>query len=273
MFASWKKVFSIYISLVYLATLFNSCTNDNSCKPNDVIPKPKKHVIEAGRLHNEMLANINKDNVLTNREKIGEEEFIERIVTASNEVFRDNNIDYSVSSADVQDILNNYKQMAQNEIFNVFKPIEEREISDIYKLLNYLEDNRNYNPDEIQKIRIAIEEIDAIGISNIDRKQMGQIIRKYKSHDESKESNVALDVLEHSFIFWSDLKCNIENKNEFNTSVEPINPQILKIDWWSIDVLLWDTVGVLLCWPLGPVAVLCGLALSAIYIVVTTWDD
>jgi hypothetical protein len=278
MAASSKRIFSLIVCIIYVSTVCISCADEHTAEPLEGQRDRAERIIEPGKLHNEILAEFNSDDVFVKGRAIETEEFISRMMLASNTVLRNNDIDYRVARSDIRELLNRYSLLARSGIFDAFKPVSARDVDDVYRLLNYLQHDASYDAEEIGKVRAAIEEIDATGIQSISKRDIQGIIADCKSSDRSSESFIALDVLEHSFTFWSDLRRRAEGDifftEEARTSRESVEPPMLGVDWYSINILLWDACGALLCSPGGPVAsIICAVFVSAMYVLGETWDD
>ena len=257
--------------------LYSSCFENNISEPRGVKNQNQEQLtIIPGKLHNEILAELNKECCLINGAKYDKKEFVLKIVKSSNVIFEKNGININVTNDDIHCILESFDVWKEKGIFDVYTPINKRNVEDVYILLDYLEVHEHHDPVQIRNIRMVIEEIETIGFSNCNQETIHQIISNHESSDRHSELNNVLSIIECSYNFWTDLKSDVEDISiDKKTSVlrnDSVQDHILKVDWWSINVLLWDAVGVLLCWPLGPVSVICGVVASAIYIYITTKD-
>ncbi len=267
------------MSLTFVSMLYSSCFEDNISKPQGEV-KQTQEVLTAspGQLHNEILAELNKDGCLTNGSKLDKNGFVSRITESTNVVFREHGLDMIVTEDDLNTVLECFDGWKEKGIFDVYTPLDERSVEDVYTLLDYLEAHDNYNPAQVRDIRMAIEEIEAIGFSNCDQTLVEQIVSIHESGDGDSEVNKVLNILESSYNFWDDLKTDVENNSKSvddksSVILKVSNPEpILTADLWSICVMLWDAVGALLCWYLGPVSIICAVAASAAFIMATTGE-
>ncbi len=275
----FKKQISVAVSIAFVTMLLSSCSEKSISEP---LEKGEESRVELaatpGRLHNEILAEMNRDGCLTDGSKIERDEFISKIASSGNAVFRDRGIDVEVTEDDIRIVLECFDGWKEKGVFDVYAPIGQRSVEDVYALLDHLEADEGIDPAQIGSIRTAIEEIEAIGFSNCDKALVGEIVSAHRPEDLDSELGRALDILESSYDFWAGLKTDVEINvgppdTETSGTLNPSDPEpILATDWWSIKVLLWDAVGALLCWYLGPVSVLCAVAASAAYIIATTGE-
>ena len=274
-----KKYVSAVVCLTFVSMLCSSCFENNISDPQGEV----KHLLEKsaaspGQLHNEILAELNKDGCLTGGAKFDKNEFVSRLTKSSNVIFSEHGIDINVTEDDLHTVLECFDGWKEKGIFDVYTPVNQRNIEDVYILLDYLEVHDHFDPSQIRDIRMAVEEIETIGFSNCDQTVIDQIVSAHKSKERDSELNKVLNILECSYNFWNDLKTEAENASESvddKSSVilkASIQEPVLAYDWWSINVLLWDAVGALLCWYLGPVSIICAVAASAAYIMATTGE-
>ena len=275
----YKKLISVILSLTFVSMLYNSCFESNISEPQGEVKQPQEQLTASpGKLHNEILAELNKEGCLTNGARYDRNKFVSMITTSSNVIFSKHGIDIDVTEDDLRAVLECFDGWKEEGIFDVYTPVNERNVEDVYTLLDYLEAHDNYDPAEIRDIRMAVEEVETIGFSNCDQTVVEQIVSTHESRDRDSELNKVLNILESSYNFWDDLKTDVEKNSDSvddKTSVilKSSTPEpILTRDWWSITVLLWDAVGALLCWYLGPVSIICAVAASAAYIIATTGE-
>ena len=82
--------------------------------------------------------------------------------------------------------------------------------------------------------------------------------------------------MKSSYKFWPGIrdKSNmIPNVDYSSGTTNSSNLLKWEPDWWSINVILADAVGALLCWYAGPLSIICAAVASAIYIAATTNND
>jgi hypothetical protein len=230
-------------------------------------------IVEPGKLHNAILAEMNDDGIFTSGERLKEEEFIARIVESSNSVFRTNNIELQVGEDDIREALQCFESKRERGEFDVFSSVEYRRVGDAIHLLDHLAyAGEGHDLEELRKIRMAFEELEGITISDCSGETLRKIVNNYKSKDFFSESYWALSILEDSFDFWSSLK---KSETEEIVAARVIvdegtyDPK-LTIDWYSISILLWDAVGAITCWPLGPFSIICAVVASSAFIVATS---
>ena len=285
-----KKYISITIIVLYLSMMYFSCErngillppSDRSVKEENTLNNSsdenssKQNIeytlkVNPGELHNQILDEMNHGHVFEKKAKLSKQKFIDMIILSSNAVFNRNNVDYTVTHEDIGRILQCFDNWKNMNVFDAYKPIHERSIGDVFRLMDYLSNQQQcYNTEEIEKVRSVFQQLEAIGIENCNSSILNQLIDDYISDDVNSESYVSLKILQHSYNFWSDLEIDITEQRTVYSVPDENDIPIYKIDLWSINVLLWDAVGALLCWPLGPVSVICAVIASTAYIVATT---
>jgi hypothetical protein len=282
-----QKVVSIIVGITFLSMLCASCRMDTVSQPeqssaeekiqaddlaqiNNESSKSDMDLLfnDPGRLHNEILAEMGKDGIFITGEKLGEKEYVAKIVESSNAVYRNMHVDYEVTEDDIRMVLQCFDSWRERGVFDVYAPIEDRKIENVYHVLDYLACEREeWDPREIERVRLAIQELEGIDPSNCSRETIQRITGCYRSDAADSESYRALDILEDSFSFWSTLKEETVAIDSLRlVSDESVDVPELGVDWYSICILLWDAVGALLCWPLGPVSVLCAVIASSAFI-------
>jgi hypothetical protein len=287
----FRKVISLMLSTTMLSMLFLSCGVDTISQPNELksdenvqikaaeklnneLPRRNQNplIVEPGRIHNAILAEMNRNGIFTRGDKVSEDEYIAIIVESCNSVFRSRNIGQEVTEDDIRAVLQCFDSWRERGVFDVYSPIEDRRTGDVYYLLDHMAAAGEVcGREELEEIRMAFEELESIGISNCSRETVRRIADNHKSDDCSSASYRALTILEDSYEFWSTLKDEtaaidtlrlIGDESQYDSK--------LTIDWYSISILLWDSVGALLCWPFGPFSVLCALVASSAFILATS---
>ncbi len=287
-----KRPISIILVVVYVAVQCYSCSGNDIANPSDraidderaventnTIEQTSKYkidetiIINPGELHNQILQTMNRNHIFSKGTKIDKSKYIDMLVMSSNAVFDQNGIEYSVSHEDVDQVLQCLNQWKETGVFDAYKPINERSTDDIYRLMDYIIVQTDiYNAQEINKIRSVFYQLEAIGLDNCDADVIARLVNENSSRDANSESYVSLSILQHSYEFWSNTNIYIPDQRTIAVVPNETDMTIYGIDWWSINILLWDAVGALLCWPLGPVSVICAVVASSAYIAATTKD-
>lgn len=287
----FRKIISVALCVAHLSLIFISCGENNISTPKmggsdnivqvsvpnkiyDKEPMDPGSIMmnQPGMLHNEILQYFNKDNILVSGNKMEKEEVVARMVEACNQAFLKSKIEYSVTEEDITFAIQCLDTWRERGIFDVFTPINKQNIESVYRLLDHLAyESGNFKPGEIENIKMAFKEVEAVGISNCDSRVIRDITSPYKSNNKSTASYRALDILENSFDFWSNLKLNAEEIEYEQVGTEVyIKDSKLMVD--TIGLLLADAIGALLCWNGGPLTVICAVLASIAYFFINNRD-
>ena len=281
----FRKYISVALCLAHLSMIFISCGENNISPPekgesdsivnvsvsNKIFEKeqidPESILMnQPGMLHNEILKYFNKDNVLVSGNKMEKEEIVERMIEACNQAFLKYKIEYSVTEEDISVAIQCLDTWRERGIFDVFAPVDEQNTESVYELLDHIAyESGNFKPGEIENIKMAFKEVEAVGVSNCDSRVIRDITSQYKSNNKSTASYRALDILENSFDYWSELKLNAEEieSEQLATAVYVKDPKLMA----DTGLLLADAIGALLCWNGGPLSVICAVIASIAYII------
>lgn len=281
-----RKFASIALCLLHLSMIYISCGDSNISTPNqgencntliasvsnkavDQKPIDPESIIlnHPGLLHNEILRHFNKNNILVSGQKLAMEDIVARMVEACNKTFMKYRIEHSVTEADIVFAVQCLETWREGDIFDIYAPISEQNIESVYNLLDHLaHETGNFELEELENVKLAFKNVEAVGLSNCDSGVIRDITSQYKSNNKSSASYRALDVLENSFDFWSQLGLSAEEieYEQVSTAVYVQDPK-LKIDPLVIGVILADAIGALLCWNGGPLSIICAAFASIAY--------
>lgn len=284
-----RKAISVALCMLHLSMIYISCEESTLSTPvkeeidNTVIasvsdmsadqrPVDPGNILldHPGLLHNEILRCFNKDGILAAGHRLTREELITRMVQACNQVFMQYIIEHSVAEEDIESALRCLESWGERGIYDIYQPIEGNNIENVYNLLDHLAYEANgFEPEDIEDIKQAFKALEAVKISNCDSRTIRDITSQYKSRDNSSAAYKALDVLEHSYDFWSQLELK-ENDidQEYVTATACAFDPKLKIDPVVIGILLADAIGALLCWNGGPLSVICATLASIAYYII-----
>lgn len=287
----FRKYISVALCLAHLSMIYISCGENNISTPNKgesdnivQVSVPNKifekgpmdpesiMMNHPGLLHNEILKHFNKDNILVSGQELAMEDIVIRMVEACNQTFVKYRIEHSVTEEDIAFAVQCLETWKERGIFDIFAPINEQNIESVYKLLDHLAyETGNFEPEELENIKKAFKEIEAVGISNCDSRVIRDLTNQYKSDNNSTASYRALDVLENSYDFWSELKLNAE-EIEYEQTVSAVYVKDPKL-MCDIGLVLADAIGALLCWNGGPLTVICAVLASIAFFILIGNSD
>jgi hypothetical protein len=284
----FRKIISSALCVAHLSMIFISCGENNISTPskgesdnivqvsvsnkiNEREPMDPESVLlsHPGLLHNEILSYFNKDDILISGYRLTKEEVIARMVDACNQTFVKYRIEQTVTEEEIAFAVQCLETWRDRGVFDVFALANERNTERVYDFLDYLAyEADEFEFDEIEDIKMAFKELEAIGIPNCNSTIIRDITSRYKSANRASATYRALDVLEHSFDFWTGITLDEEGiEYELLESTIYVRDAKLMSD---IGLLLADAIGALLCWNGGPLTVICAVLASIAYIFITS---
>jgi len=270
-----RRTVAAVLLLCFVTMSFFSCSGDavtsldGKKAPGNDREVAAIQIDDPGAFHNEILSKINVKHSLVSSEKLSRREFSEIFTHAANEALADRGETVRVHETDVTFVLSRFDRLREDGIFDFFAHPGERGASEIHTLLNYLQSDEKIDPVVIERFRDMVEELERVGFSVSNQERVHRIaeVSKWHAGSSCQALNAALDVAAHSYDFWTSLEQSAVKRARISDSNAV---PLVKVDWFTINTLLWDAVAILLFWNTGPFAVIAGVIASCIYVAMAT---